>query len=145
MPKSPPRGPINAPATSRGDPRRPRYKCPGFRPAVRLIEIVLTDDIEQEYVAVLMRAKFDFPPNLFAALLDILRRHGEVVRPDPSAATSPDADDTKFLQCALAGRADAAGFSGRDLWTDGHSQHHRIPTTAEHYAMRSRRACSILG
>ncbi len=71
-----------------------------------LIEIVLTDDIEQEYVGVLTRSKFDFPPALISALLDILRRHGEVVRPDPSAAASPDADDTKFLQCALAGRAD---------------------------------------
>lgn len=72
-----------------------------------LIEIVLTDDIEQEYVAVLTRPKFDFPLALISSLLDILRRHGEVVQPDHSAATSPDADDTKFLQCALAGRADA--------------------------------------
>ncbi len=59
-----------------------------------LIKIVLTEDIEQEYAAVLTRPKFDFPLALISALLDILRRHGEVVRPDPRAATSPDADDT---------------------------------------------------
>ena len=84
-----------------------------------LIEIVLTDAIEQEYVAVLARPKFDFPPASISALLDMLRQHGKVVRPDPSAAASPDADDTKFLQCALAGRADALVTGNKRDFPDG--------------------------
>ena len=60
-----------------------------------------------------------FSSALISALLDMLRRHGEIVRPDPSAAASPDADDTKFLQCAQAGCADALVTGNKRDFPDG--------------------------
>ncbi len=62
--------------------------------------------IIEEYAAVLARPKFAFPAEEIEALIGMLRRNGEMVEPGDTAAISPDPADTKFLQCALAARAE---------------------------------------
>ena len=65
-----------------------------------------SQDILEEYAAVLARPKFAFPPGEIAAVLAMFRGQGELFLPDVSAAPSSDPTDTKFLQCAEAAQAD---------------------------------------
>jgi putative PIN family toxin of toxin-antitoxin system len=65
-----------------------------------------SQDILEEYAAVLARSKFAFPPGEIAAVLAMFRRQGELFLPDVSVAASSDPADTKFLQCAEAAQAD---------------------------------------
>lgn len=65
-----------------------------------------TEDILAEYAGVLARPKFAFPPDEIAAVLAVLRDKGELVRPEASAAVSPDPADTKFLHCADTAKAE---------------------------------------
>jgi putative PIN family toxin of toxin-antitoxin system len=60
----------------------------------------------EEYSEVLARPKFAFPPDEIAALMDLLQRQGDIVRPAPLSGISPDPKDDKFMACALAARAD---------------------------------------
>jgi putative PIN family toxin of toxin-antitoxin system len=71
-----------------------------------IVRVCLSEAIIAEYAAVLPRPKFGFPPDEIQALLDMLRSHGELVRPEGSSPASPDPGDTKFLQCAQAAGAD---------------------------------------
>jgi len=64
-----------------------------------------SEEIIEEYAAVLARPKFAFPADEIAVLLAMLRARGELFRAEGSAA-SPDPADTKFLHCAEAARAD---------------------------------------
>ncbi len=52
----------------------------------RLIQPCLSADIITEYAAVLARPKFAFPPDQIEALIAMLRKNGEMVRPGDSAA-----------------------------------------------------------
>lgn len=64
-----------------------------------------SEEILDEYAAVLARPKFAFPSDEIEALLAMLRARGELFRPEGSAA-SPDPADTKYLHCAQAAQAD---------------------------------------
>ena len=67
-----------------------------------LVRPCCSEDILEEYAAVLARPKFAFPSDEIAAVLAMFRSRGELFLPEASAATSPDPGDTKFLQCAQA-------------------------------------------
>jgi len=71
-----------------------------------LLHPCFSEDILDEYEAVLARAKFGFSPDEIAALLAMLRGKGELFRPEASSLTSPDPADTKFLLCAHAAQAE---------------------------------------
>jgi putative PIN family toxin of toxin-antitoxin system len=71
-----------------------------------LIRPCLSIDILHEYEAVLARPKFVFAPAEIEAVLAMLNSRGELFHAGPSATTSPDAADTKFLLCAEAAQAD---------------------------------------
>lgn len=71
-----------------------------------LVHPCFSEEILEEYAAVLARPKFAFPPDEIAAVLAMLRGQGNLFRPDVSAAVSADPADTKFLHCAEAALAD---------------------------------------
>jgi putative PIN family toxin of toxin-antitoxin system len=71
-----------------------------------LVHPCFSEEILEEYAAVLARPKFAFPPDEIVAVLAMFRSQGELFRPDVSAAVSSDPADTKFLQCAEAAQAD---------------------------------------
>jgi putative PIN family toxin of toxin-antitoxin system len=71
-----------------------------------LVHPCFSEEILEEYAAVLARPKFAFPPDEIAAVLTMFRRQGELFVAAAAAATSSDPGDTKFLQCAAAADAD---------------------------------------
>ena len=71
-----------------------------------LVQPCLSEEILEEYAAVLVRPKFAFPPDEVNAVVAMFRIKGELFVPDVSAAASADPADTKFLQCAQAAQAD---------------------------------------
>ena len=71
-----------------------------------LLRPCLSEEIIEEYAAVLARPKFEFPPDETDALVALLRRNGELLQPKGSPKTSPDTGDTKFIDCAITAGAD---------------------------------------
>jgi putative PIN family toxin of toxin-antitoxin system len=71
-----------------------------------LVHPCFTEEILEEYAAVLARPKFAFAADEIAAVLAMFRSQGELVVPAVTAAASSDPGDTKFLQCAEAAEAD---------------------------------------
>ena len=71
-----------------------------------LVRPCLSEEIIEEYAAVLVRPKFAFPPDEIAALIAMLRSRGELFHAETYVAISPDPGDTKFLHCAKTARAD---------------------------------------
>ena len=71
-----------------------------------LLRPCLSEEIIEEYAAVLARPKFAFPPDEIAALIAMLRSRGELFHAEASPAISPDPGDTKFLDCAKTAQAD---------------------------------------
>jgi putative PIN family toxin of toxin-antitoxin system len=71
-----------------------------------LVRPCFSEEILEEYAAVLARPKFAFPPEEIATALTMFRSQGELFVPEVSATVSSDPADTKFLQCAEAARAD---------------------------------------
>ena len=71
-----------------------------------LMHPCFSEEILEEYAAVLARPKFAFPPDEIAAVLAMFRRQGELFHPGASGTASTDPADTKFLQCAEAAQAD---------------------------------------
>ena len=71
-----------------------------------LVRPCLSEDIMEEYAAVLARPKFAFPPDEIEALITMLQENGELFRPRDATVASPDPADTKFLLCANAARAE---------------------------------------
>jgi putative PIN family toxin of toxin-antitoxin system len=59
-----------------------------------------------EYAAVLARPKFAFDADDIEALITMLHDKGELIRPQGAAPSLPDPDDSIFLHCALAARAE---------------------------------------
>lgn len=59
-----------------------------------------------EYSEVLRRPRFEFKPELIAALLDHLSHSGILVAASPLPVPLPDPDDAPFLEVALAGHAE---------------------------------------
>ena len=100
----------------------PAFSLPGLSPrgneALILLAIhqglvhpCFSEEMLEEYAAVLARPKFAFPPDEIppgeiAAVLAMFRQQGELYHPTASLAASVDPGDTKFLQCAEAARAD---------------------------------------
>jgi len=72
----------------------------------RLVRPCLSEEIIAEYAEVLARPKFAFPAEEIVALIDMLRRNGEVFEPPSVPPVSPDPADSKFLACAEAAAAD---------------------------------------
>ena len=63
-------------------------------------------EILEEYSEVLQRTKFGFSTCDVDALLDLLRKRGELFTGFSVAAVSPDAGDDKFIACAMASRSE---------------------------------------
>jgi uncharacterized protein len=71
-----------------------------------LIGPCFSEEIIQEYAAVLARPKFSFEPDEIAAALAMFRDKGEFVAPRATARNLPDPDDTKFVDCAETAQAE---------------------------------------
>jgi putative PIN family toxin of toxin-antitoxin system len=71
-----------------------------------LVHPCFSEEILEEYAAVLARPKFGFPADEITAVLAMFRSQGELFHPAVSAEISADPADTKFLQCAEAAQAD---------------------------------------
>jgi putative PIN family toxin of toxin-antitoxin system len=84
-----------------------------------LVRPCFSQDILEEYAAVLARPKFAFPPDEIEAMLAMLRGKGELFLPDVSAAISADPADTKFLHCAQAAQADYLVTGNKRDFPDG--------------------------
>lgn len=65
-----------------------------------------SDEVINEYVAVLSRPKFSFPIDEVGGLINMLIGQREMISHDDFLPRSPDPGDTKFLHCALAAKAD---------------------------------------
>jgi putative PIN family toxin of toxin-antitoxin system len=96
-----------------------------------LVHPCFSEEILDEYAAVLARPKFAFPPDEIAAVLTMFRRPGELFVPAVSAVTSSDPGDTKFLQCAEAARADYIVTGNRRDFPDNTSGVTRIVSAGE--------------
>lgn len=71
-----------------------------------LMRCCFSDDILEEYAAVLARPKFAFEAEEIGALLAMVRGNGELIRPEGPPPPLPDAGDGKFLHCAQAAQAE---------------------------------------
>jgi hypothetical protein len=86
-----------------------------------LVHPCFSEDILEEYAAVLARAKFAFPPDEIAAVLAMFHNQGELFQPDVSGLpTRPTR--ISALRAGRTGRLDRhrqqASFSGRAVWRD---------------------------
>lgn len=71
-----------------------------------LVHPCFSEEILEEYSAVLARPKFAFPPDEIDAVLAMFRQQGQLFHAAAPLAASLDPDDTKFLQCAEAAQAE---------------------------------------
>jgi len=86
---------------------------PGSLPAslvslamTRRVRLFVSLAILEEYEAVLKRPKFRLDPKRVEAFLRNLRKAAARVRPSRRVSEAPDEADNRFLECALAARAD---------------------------------------
>jgi putative PIN family toxin of toxin-antitoxin system len=70
-----------------------------------LVVPCFSEEILEEYSDVLLRPKFGFPADEVDALLEMLRRRGNLLNPATARRISLDPGDDKFIACALAGKA----------------------------------------
>jgi uncharacterized protein len=71
-----------------------------------LVRPCFSSGILTEYSEVLARPKFGFSPDVIARLIDLLKRRGELLHPQPVSGISPDPKDDKFMACALTAQVD---------------------------------------
>jgi len=71
-----------------------------------LVRPCFSPAVLNEYSEVLARPKFAFSPNEIAALIDMLRREGDLLHTAPLSGISPDPTDDKVMACALMAQAD---------------------------------------
>jgi putative PIN family toxin of toxin-antitoxin system len=71
-----------------------------------LVVPCFSEEILKEYSGVLLRERFGFAAESISALLDLLRRQGDLIDAPPLTGVSPDPEDDKFIACAAAGKAD---------------------------------------
>jgi putative PIN family toxin of toxin-antitoxin system len=70
-------------------------------------QILISDEIIEEYRRVGELLSEQFPGIEFAPFLQLLAVHAEFVRPKKlSAQACEDPDDDKFLECAISGKSD---------------------------------------
>ena len=62
---------------------------------------IFSEEILQEYNAVLKRKQFHFSPDIVDALPDYLRIHGQVIVPDSTGAVLPDRKDIPFYEVVM--------------------------------------------
>jgi len=86
---------------------------PGSLPAslvslamTRRVRLFVSLAILEEYEAVLKRPKLRLDPKRVEAFLRDLRKAAARVRPSRRVSEAPDEADNRFLECALAARAD---------------------------------------
>jgi len=70
----------------------------------RHVTLALDHRVFIEYREVLHRPEFNFPPDLLRDLLDFVWRYSIRVDPAPLAIRSPDPDDAKFIEVAVASK-----------------------------------------
>lgn len=73
----------------------------------RRLQLLVSGPILAEYAAVLRRPKFGFSPARVNAFLERVRQTAKRVTPAVTISVCPDPDDNCFLECAVAGSADA--------------------------------------
>lgn len=78
----------------------------------------LSAPILDEYRRVLTRPRFGFAAADIEAVLTMVRQRGDLADPATSPFTSPDADDSKFLHCAVAAGADCIITGNRRHFPD---------------------------
>ena len=71
-----------------------------------LVQAYVSEDILIEYRVVLLRSKFARYRNAAEQLIETIRSHATHITPARSGLTSPDPDDTPFIDCAVAAKAD---------------------------------------
>lgn len=86
---------------------------PGSLPAslvslamAKAVRLFLSPAILEEYAAVLKRPRFRLDPKAVETFLRDLRSAAVMVRPSQRVSRAPDEPDNRFLECALAARAD---------------------------------------
>ena len=81
--------------------------------------IIYSTDILVEVIDVLGRARFrqkyHIVPEDIAALIDLVRLRGELVNPQEKVSACRDSKDDKYLEAALAARADCVVSGDLDL------------------------------
>ena len=78
--------------------------------------LLLSPEILSEVERVLRYPKFKFTPIQIDAYLEQLTEAAELIQPDRQVdAVAEDPSDNRFLECALAGRADVIVSSDRHL------------------------------
>ncbi len=70
------------------------------------ITLYVSEDILREYEGVLSRPKFSFSKRLVKRFIRLLKRKSNVVKTKPLGFDLKDPDDNKFLECAVAAKAD---------------------------------------
>ena len=79
-----------------------------------LSEVILTE-VEDVLSRPEVLRKLRMTPIEAGALIELLRRRSTLVTPTVAMARSRDPDDDKFLECAIAGRADYIVSADADL------------------------------
>jgi uncharacterized protein len=80
-----------------------------------LVEPCFTNEILEEYAAVLLRPKFRFAQADIDALLGLIRSRGKHLASVPEVELCSDPDDDKFIACALA--------AGTEFLVTGNKRH----------------------
>ncbi len=80
---------------------------------------IYTTDILVEIIDVLgrpaFRVKYHIEPDDVTALINLMRLRGEVVTPTRKVTACRDPNDNKFLEAALAGKADCVASGAANL------------------------------
>ena len=69
------------------------------------IRLFLSEEIRQEYEGVLVRPKFGFSKKSVKRFIRLLKTKSKGVKPKSLGFTLKDPGDDKFLECALAAKA----------------------------------------
>ena len=72
----------------------------------RPAKLYVTKAILAEYWEVLARPEFKIRRGLRQQLLQLIKNHGQLVKPARAIQVAKDPDDNKFLECADAARVD---------------------------------------
>jgi putative PIN family toxin of toxin-antitoxin system len=79
-------------------------------------DLILSEEIRDEYAAVLNRPKFKLPPWVVQELLGHIRDQAEwIVQSSEIKAVARDPSDNKFLEAAVTGQADWLVSGDKDL------------------------------
>ena len=95
-------------------------------------QLIVTDEIVLEYLAVLRRPRLALPPDVVDDILAYVFHKAEFLTPQQHLhVVETDASDDKFLEAAVAGNADLIVSGDRHLLNLGAYQHIPIITARE--------------